>query len=83
MPATFTLKGIPDEVYRRLKEKAKMNHRSINKELLHRLERDFMLDQEPTGIASNADGFLKSFGGAKFDAREVVELIREDRDGSR
>ncbi len=38
MPS-LTLKGIPDEVYRRLRDDAKRNHRSLNSEILIRLER--------------------------------------------
>jgi plasmid stability protein len=36
--ATFTLKNIPDELYKQLKETAKAHHRSINSELINCLE---------------------------------------------
>jgi plasmid stability protein len=36
---TFTLKGIPDELYERLKRSAEAHRRSVNSELLVLLER--------------------------------------------
>lgn len=38
MPANLTLKGVPDEVYERLKEAAAANHRSLNSEIIAVLE---------------------------------------------
>lgn len=35
----FTLKNIPDPLYRRLKTLAARNRRSLNGEIIHRLER--------------------------------------------
>lgn len=36
--ATITLKNIPDELYGRLKDRARAHRRSINSELIHCLE---------------------------------------------
>jgi plasmid stability protein len=38
MPTNLTLKGVPDEVYERLKTSASVNHRSLNSEIIARLE---------------------------------------------
>ena len=38
MPTNLTLKGVPDEVYERLKTSAVVNHRSLNSEIIARLE---------------------------------------------
>ena len=38
MPTTLTLKNIPDDVYLRLKEQAKMHRRSLNREVIVCLE---------------------------------------------
>jgi len=38
MPTNLTLKGVPDEVYERLKTSATVNHRSLNSEIIARLE---------------------------------------------
>ncbi|MEL6614587.1 MAG: Arc family DNA-binding protein [Bacteroidota bacterium] len=37
--ATLTLKNVPDDLHRRLKERAARNHRSLNREVIHALER--------------------------------------------
>jgi antitoxin FitA len=39
MPAAITLKGIPDDLYERLKRSAKAHHRSLNSEVIACLER--------------------------------------------
>ena len=38
MPATITLKGVPDEVYAQLKASAEVHHRSLNSEAIACLE---------------------------------------------
>jgi antitoxin FitA len=38
MPTNLTLKGVPDEVHERLKQAAAVNHRSLNSEIIARLE---------------------------------------------
>lgn len=38
---TITLKNIPDDLYERIKETASLNRRSMNSEVLVRLEREF------------------------------------------
>ena len=42
MPTTLTLKGLPDEVYGRLKDSAAANHRSLNSEIIARLQAQVM-----------------------------------------
>jgi antitoxin FitA len=38
MPTTITLKGIPDDIYERLKQSAEANRRSVNSEVIVCLE---------------------------------------------
>ncbi len=40
---TITLKNIPAELYEKLKEAAKANHRSINGEVLYAIKRSLMM----------------------------------------
>lgn len=42
MPTTITLKGIPDNIYERLKASAAANHRSLNSEVIACLEATLM-----------------------------------------
>lgn len=39
MPINITIKGIPDDVYERIKKKAELNHRSINSEVIVNLKK--------------------------------------------
>lgn len=36
--ANITVRGIPDDIYEKLKEVAERRHRSLNQEIVHRLE---------------------------------------------
>ena len=47
MPTNLSLKGVPDEVYERLKASASVNHRSLNGEIIARLEAQ-VLPRRPT-----------------------------------
>jgi plasmid stability protein len=40
--ATLTIKNVPRELHRRLKQSAALHHRSINGEVIARLERELM-----------------------------------------
>lgn len=40
--ATITVKGIREEVYQRLKVAAEASHRSVNSEIISRIERSLM-----------------------------------------
>ena len=42
MMATLTIKNIPDELYRQLKERATQHHRSINGEVISCLEKSLV-----------------------------------------
>lgn len=39
MPASITIRDIPDEVYAKIKERAELNHRSVNSEVVVYLKR--------------------------------------------
>lgn len=49
MPTTITLKGIPDDVYDRLKRSAEANRRSVNSEVIACLE-TLLLPKKTTAI---------------------------------
>ena len=48
MPTNLTLKGVPDEVYERLKTSATVNHRSLNSEIIARLEAQVLARRSAT-----------------------------------
>lgn len=51
--ATITIKGLPDDLYERLKERAALNRRSINSEVIVCLERT--LSSQPVDPAAFLD----------------------------
>ncbi len=78
MPATITLKNIPDELYARLKEAAEAHHRSLNSEVLACLERTLL----PTRIGPDerlARARRLREGLPGFAADEIVGAIEQGR----
>lgn len=80
MPANLTLKGVPDEVYERLKAAATVNHRSLNSEIIAVLEsqvlpRRVSAEEHLTAIRA-ARARLKR---TDFDHDSVDRIKREDR----
>jgi plasmid stability protein len=80
MPANLTLKGLPDEVYARLKQAAAANHRSLNSEIIALLEAQVfprrVTAQEHLAAIRAARSRL---GRATFDHAELDQIKREGR----
>lgn len=80
MPTNLTLKGVPDEVYERLKESATVNHRSLNSEIIARLQAQVL----PRRVSAEEHlAAIRAVRGrlarAKFDHGEVDRFKREGR----
>ena len=80
MPANLTLKGVPDEVYERLKESAAANHRSLNSEIIAVLEARVLphrlsAQDHLTAIRATRARLKKTM----FDHRELDRIKREGR----
>jgi antitoxin FitA len=79
VPTNLTLKGIPDEVYARLKASASVNHRSLNSEIIARLEAQVLPRRSTTeqlaAIRATRDRLTK----ASFDHDLVDRSKREGR----
>lgn len=77
MPA-FHLRNIPDDLYARLRKRARAEGRSINAEILAILERE--LDRpDPQELMRRLDE-LRSEWTLSPEAPKPEDLIREDRD---
>jgi plasmid stability protein len=76
VPATLTIRNVPNDLEQRLKERARRNHRSLQGELMAIVEQAVTADHKAT-IEEVADWVLNS--GVKTPA-EAVRMIREDRD---
>ncbi|XSG85104.1 MAG: FitA-like ribbon-helix-helix domain-containing protein [Methylohalobius sp. ZOD2] len=82
MPATITLKNIPDDLYRRLKETAKVHHhhRSINGEVIVCLEQA-LLPTRLTGSEqiARARQLRSGLKPGDFKADEISRAIDQGR----
>lgn len=80
MPATLTLKGIPDEVYERLKASAEVHRRSLNSEAIVCLETVLLPGKmSPTERLARARALRASLPQGKFHAKDIDRLKREGR----
>lgn len=79
MPTNLTLKAVPDEVYERLKASASVNHRSLNSEIIARLEAQVLprrsVAEQLAAIRATRDRLSK----AKFDHDVIGKAKREGR----
>lgn len=78
MPS-LTVKNIPDKVLKRLKEKAKSNHRSLQGEVLYTLEHSAM--EAPRAAEGSLWEVVRKAQALGPAGKSSVPLIREDRDG--
>jgi plasmid stability protein len=77
MTVTLSIKNVPDELAQRLKERAALNHRSLQGELLAILE-----SVEPPRQSIKDIYEMVKASGVKTPS-ESAEMIREDRDDPR
>ena len=80
MPATITLKNIPDDLYQRLKQAAEAHHRSINSEVIVCLERVLL----PARLTANerlarARQLRSGLKPGNFKADEIAKAIKQGR----
>lgn len=75
--ATITVKNIPDELYRKLKAAAEINRRSINNEIISRIERSLL----PRRVAKDqliarVRRLHDQYEGPPFTLEEIEEARR-------
>lgn len=80
MATTITVKGIPEELYRRLKAAAAANHRSINSEIIMRIEQTLMARRVPAeALLARVRRLHESFGGRTLKLKQLDAARREGR----
>jgi plasmid stability protein len=78
--ATITVKNIPDAVYGRLKAAAESNRRSINSEIIIRLERSLGSHRVPTKqLMARISQLCDTFEGKTINPDELDAARREGR----
>lgn len=78
MPTTLTLKGIPDDLYVRLKETAEAHRRSLNNEAISVLE-TVLLPRKATASERVARARALRAPLAAFRAKDIDRLKRQGR----
>lgn len=76
---TITLKNIPDELHERLKESAVLHHRSMNKEIIARLEAQLMPPRQNAETKLAEIRALRQRLPLRATPEEIGELKREGR----
>jgi antitoxin FitA len=80
MPTTLTLKGIPNEVYERLKASAAAHRRSLNGEAIVCLESVLLPGKtSPAERLARARVLRATLPQGKFRAKDIDGLKREGR----
>jgi len=74
----LTLKNIPEPLYRRLKEIAARNRRSLNSEVIHRLERSIgAAPVEPGSLLARAR-VLRERADVEYLTDEALRAARDE-----
>ena len=80
MATTITLKNLPDDIYERLKEVAKANHRSINSEVIACLEKALLSTRvSPQERLNRARQLRKSLQAGNFNLEDIAQGINSHR----
>ncbi len=80
MSTTITLKNIPDALYERLRLSAQLHRRSLNSEVIVRLEDALMpVRHDPSEEIARARALRERLGGRKVSASDIDKFKREGR----
>jgi len=78
--ASLTLKGIPDDLLNRLRRVAESNRRSLNREVIERLERSLEGRRlDPETLLARADGLRGRLALAPLDDATIRQAKRDRR----
>ena len=77
--ATLTIKNIPDELYKELKQRASDNRRSINSEVIYRLERSFTYKPSPEEIMEDIRLLRESLTNVYVTEEDLQRAKNEGR----
>jgi plasmid stability protein len=80
MPTTLTLKGIPDDLYTRLKQTAEVHRRSLNSEAISVLETALLPRKaSASDRIARARVLRGSLETRKFSAKDIDAFKRQGR----
>ncbi len=78
--ATLYIRNVPDALYHRLKERAKLNRRSIAQEVVTLIEDTVDKGKKPTDIWGAMDALRQRIRARYGLFEDSSALIREDRE---
>jgi plasmid stability protein len=70
----LNIKNFPDDLYKKLRERAKREHRSVSQEVIHLLA-ETIEPSEPVSILE-----LRGLGKTAWDDLDAVRHVAEERD---
>jgi plasmid stability protein len=76
--ATLNIKNFPDRLYRRIKQRAGKNRRSISQEVVQLL--DEVVREEPRVSLLQLEGLGKEVWKKALDGKDAADYIAEERD---
>ena len=75
----LSIKDVPEALAEALRRRAARNHRSLQGELMHIVERTLMLDSEFRGEGTTREIFDEVRRSGVFSGSEALKLTRETR----
>ncbi len=79
MPTNITIKGIPDDVYQKLKLQAEKNHRSVNSEVIMTLKNSLQSKRHDPEVLIDRARKLKKRARGSLSIEEIQEAIDQGR----
>ena len=79
MPTNITIKGIPDEVYQKLKLQAEKNHRSVNSEVIMTLKNSLHSKRHDPEVLIDRARKLKKRAKGSLTIDEIQDAIDQGR----
>ena len=79
MPTNITIKGIPDDVYQKLKLQAEKNHRSVNSEVIMTLKNSLLSKKHDPDVLIESARKLKKRARGSLTIDEIQEAIDQGR----
>lgn len=79
MSTNITIKGIPDEVYQKLKLQAERHHRSVNSEVIMTLKKSLLSTKHDPEVLIERARKLKKRAKGSLSIKEIQEAIDQGR----
>jgi len=79
MPTNITIKGIPDDIYQKLKLQADKHHRSVNSEVIMTIKSSLQSKRHDPDILIDRARELKKRARGSLSIEEIQQAIDQGR----